>query len=122
MNTARADSVWRSYDNGDTWERVFHGDWVDFYDDELLLRLPCDTDEECCTLYLGVKDYYGDMDQIYYTRDCGQCWNDPPATKLDIQDLAAASENIVYVINEDGEFSMSTQYGRRWTDPVDTRN
>ena len=23
------DSVWRSYDNGTTWERVFHGDWTD---------------------------------------------------------------------------------------------
>ena len=58
------DSVWRSYDNGDTWERVFHGDWVDDGsgwrgNDELLLRLPCDTDEECCTLYLGVKKDQG---------------------------------------------------------------
>ncbi|MDD5511613.1 MAG: hypothetical protein PHI12_12515, partial [Dehalococcoidales bacterium] len=22
------DSVWRSYDNGDTWERIYHGDWL----------------------------------------------------------------------------------------------
>jgi len=114
------DSIWRSYDSGDTWERVFHGDWVDMWNDELLLRLPCDDLEECCTVYLAVKDYGGDMSQIFYTRDCGQCWNETQDTKIDIQDIAVASENIVYVINEEGEFSMSTQYGRRWSDPVDT--
>ena len=71
-------------------------------------------------LYLGVKDQGGDMRQIYYTRDCGQCWNNPPATKIDIQDIAIESENIVYVIDDAGMFSMSTQYGRRWSDAVDT--
>ena len=124
------DSIWRSYDGGDTWERVFHGGWVDNGggwrgNDELLLRLPCDEDEECCTVYLAVKNQNNGpmgevLDQIYYTRDCGQCWNKPPASKIDIQDIAVVSENIVYVINEDGEFSMSTQYGRRWSDAVDT--
>jgi len=119
------DSVWRSYDNGDTWERVFYGDWVDDGsgwrgNDELLLRLPCDTDEECCVVYMAVKDQKNNLDQIYYTRDCGQCWNNPPATKIDIQDVAIESENIVYVIDDAGNFSMSTQYGRRWTDSVDT--
>ena len=61
-----------------------------------------------------------DLTQVFYTRDCGQCWNETPDTKIDIQDIAIESENIVYVINDAGEFSMSTQYGRRWTDAVDT--
>jgi hypothetical protein len=119
------DSVWRSYDDGDTWERVFHGDWSMEGDDPLLLRLPCDAIEDCCdqdpvspsgTIYLGIWD----TDQMFYSRDCGQCWNDPPATKIDIQDFAVESENIVYIIDRYGMFSMSTQYGRRWSDAVDT--
>ncbi|MFC2024732.1 hypothetical protein ACFLTJ_04095, partial [Chloroflexota bacterium] len=119
------DSVWRSYDDGDTWERIFHGDWADDDDDELLLRLPCDAIEDCCdqdpvtpsgTLYLGIQG----TNDIFYSRDCGQCWNDPPATKIEIQDFAVESENIVYVLDENGDFSMSTQYGRRWSDAVDT--
>ncbi|MFC2024766.1 hypothetical protein ACFLTJ_04275, partial [Chloroflexota bacterium] len=132
------DSVWRSYDDGDTWERILHGDWVDYggWDgDELLLRLPCDAVEDCCdqdpvspsgTLYLGIKNYGQNgpmpesLDQILYSRDCGQCWNDPPATKIEIQDFAVESENIVYVLADNGEFSMSTQYGRRWSDAVST--
>jgi hypothetical protein len=122
------DSIWRSYDNGDTWERVFHGDWVDTSGhggDELLLRLPCDELEECCTVYLGIKNY-GDgpmpenLRTIFYSRDCGQCWNEPPATKIDIQDIAVESENVVYVLDSDGYVSKSTQYGRRWSDAVDT--
>ncbi|MFC2024622.1 hypothetical protein ACFLTJ_03540, partial [Chloroflexota bacterium] len=134
------DSVWRSYDDGDTWERILHGDWVDYggwEGDELLLRLPCDAVEDCCdqdpvspsgTLYLGIKNYANDstpwddesLDQILYSRDCGQCWNSPPATKIDIQDFAVESENIVYVLDVNGDFSMSTQYGRRWSDAVNT--
>ncbi len=124
------DSVWRSYDDGDTWERVFHGDWVtgirDTSDTWLLLRLPCDAIEDCCdqdpvspsgTVYLGIYN----SDEIFYSRDCGQCWNDPPATKLTITDFCVETENIVYVTDHDnGDFSMSTQYGRRWSDPVDT--
>ncbi|MFC2024720.1 hypothetical protein ACFLTJ_04035, partial [Chloroflexota bacterium] len=119
------DSVWRSYDNGDTWERIFHGDWADNQSDALLLRLPCDAIEDCCdqdpvspsgTVYLGIWD----TDQMFYSRDCGQCWNDPPATKIDIQDFCVESENIVYIIDRYGMFSMSTQYGRRWSDAVDT--
>jgi hypothetical protein len=124
--SCNCDSVWRSYDDGDTWERVFHGCWHEGdHQGWPLLRLPCDAIEDCCdrdpvspsgTVYLGL---YG-MDQVFYSRDCGQCWNDPPATKIDIQDFAVESENIVYVIDEDGMFSMSTQYGRRWSDAVDT--
>jgi len=119
------DSVWRSYDNGDTWERVFHGDWTESDNDQLLLRLPCDAVEDCCdqdpvspsgTIYLGLQ--YDD--QVFYSRDCGQCWNEPPATKIDIQDMAVESENIVYILDEDGYVSKSTQYGRRWSDEVDT--
>jgi hypothetical protein len=123
------DSVWRSYDNGETWERVFHGDWTEwppvFSPEQLLLRLPCDAVEDCCdqdpvspsgTVYLAIQN----TDQIFYSRDCGQCWNEPPATKITIQDVAVESENIVYVIDRDGNFSMSTQYGRRWSDAVDT--
>jgi hypothetical protein len=119
------DSVWRSYDDGDTWERVFHGDWVNSPDNQLLLRLPCDAIEDCCdqdavapsgTVYLAIQESY----DIFYSRDCGQCWNDPPATKDYIQDVAVESENIVYVLHEDGGVSKSTQYGRRWSDPVDT--
>jgi hypothetical protein len=118
------DSVWRSYDDGDTWERIFHGEWYE--GDSLgwpMLRLPCDAIEDCCdqdpvspsgTIYLGL---FGTRD-IFYSRDCGQCWNDPPATKIDIQDFCVESENIVYVINDEGDFSMSTQYGRRWSDAV----
>jgi hypothetical protein len=130
----QCDSVWRSYDDGDTWERVYHGNWVDDPTDELLLRLPCDAVEDCCdqdsvspsgTLYLGIKNYNNPPDMpalrtIFYTRDCGQCWNEPPATKIDIQDFCVESENIVYVIDTSGYFSMSTQYGRRWSDAVDT--
>ncbi|MFC1956710.1 hypothetical protein ACFLVY_00210 [Chloroflexota bacterium] len=124
------DSVWRSYDNGDTWERVFHGDWADTQSDALLLRLPCDAIEDCCdqdavapsgTVYLGIVD--GDdiaNDDIFYSRDCGQCWNDPPSPKVDIQDFAVESENVVYVIDDDGYITKSTQYGRRWSDKVDT--
>jgi len=108
------DSVWRSYDNGATWERIYYLENPD--DDELLLRLPCDTTEECCTIYVGIQ---GATD-IYYSRDCGQCWNNPPATKITIQDFAVESENIVYVIDEEGMLSKSTQYGRRWSDKVDT--
>jgi photosystem II stability/assembly factor-like uncharacterized protein len=114
------DSVWRSYDDGDTWERIYHGNWAGVP----LLRLPCDAVEDCCdqdpvspsgTVYLAIQ---GTRD-IFYSRDCGQCWNDPPATKIDIQDMAVESENIVYIINGAGDFSMSTQYGRRWSDSVD---
>ena len=117
FEACECDSVWRSYDNGDTWERVFHGCWEEpeFYGLPIL-RLPCDTDEECCTIYLGLQG----KDQIFYSRDCGQCWNETPDTKIDIQDFAVESENIVYVINDEGEFSMSTQYGRRWSDAADT--
>jgi hypothetical protein len=57
---------------------------------------------------------------MFYSRDCGQCWNEPPATKITIADCCVESENIVYVIDDEGDFSMSTQYGRRWSDPVDT--
>ncbi|MEJ2047344.1 MAG: hypothetical protein P8X92_04710, partial [Dehalococcoidia bacterium] len=123
------DSVWRSYDSGDTWERIFHGNWTEWppaaSPEQLLLRLPCDAVEDCCdqdpvspsgTIYLGIQ---GTKD-IFYSRDCGQCWNDPPATKIDIQDFCVESENIVYVIDDSGYFSMSTQYGRRWSDAVDT--
>jgi hypothetical protein len=118
---SECDSVWRSYDDGDTWERIFHGDWSGYP----ILRLPCDAIEDCCdqdpaspsgTIYLGIMD----TDQIFYSRDCGQCWNEPPATKIDIQDFAVESENIVYVLDDEGMFSMSTQYGRRWSDAVDT--
>ncbi|MFC1956686.1 WD40/YVTN/BNR-like repeat-containing protein [Chloroflexota bacterium] len=114
------DSVWRSYDDGDTWERVFHGEW----NGTPLLRLPCDAVEDCCdqdsvapsgTVYVAI---WGTND-IFYSRDCGQCWNDPPATKIPIQDVAVESENIVYVIDAASNFSMSTQYGRRWSDSVD---
>jgi photosystem II stability/assembly factor-like uncharacterized protein len=119
------DSVWRSYDDGDTWERIFHGDWSESPQDQLLLRLPCDAVEDCCdqdpvspsgTLYLGIQN----SNDVFYSRDCGQCWNDPPATKIEIQDIAVESENIVYVLDDDGKVSKSTQYGRRWSDAVDT--
>jgi photosystem II stability/assembly factor-like uncharacterized protein len=120
------DSVWRSYDDGDTWERVFHGDWDDGQGDGLpLLRLPCDAIEDCCdqdpvspsgTIYVGLND----MKTMFYSRDCGQCWNETPATKIPIQDFAVESENIVYVIDDAGMFSKSTQYGRRWSDAIDT--
>ena len=75
---------------------------------------------ECCTVYLGVRNRPDDANQIFYSRDCGQCWNEPPATKIDIQDFCVESENIVYVIDDQGMLSMSTQYGRRWSDAVDT--
>jgi len=119
------DSVWRSYDDGDTWERIFHGDWTDddngwenFGDDpgQLLLRLPCDQDEECCTIYMGIQN----TEDLYYSRDCGQCWNAAVNQKLTIQDFAVESENIVYILDEDGMVSISTQYGRRPSDGVDT--
>jgi hypothetical protein len=114
------DSVWRSYDDGDTWERIYHGAWGGYP----LLRLPCDAVEDCCdqdpvapsgTVYLAIQ-YTND---IFYSRDCGQCWNVPPATKITIQDVAVESENIVYVIDTESNFSKSTQYGRRWSDAVD---
>jgi hypothetical protein len=114
------DSVWRSYDDGATWERVFHGDWQG----TPILRLPCHAIEDCCdqdpvspsgTVYLAIQGTH----DIFYSRDCGQCWNDPPATKIYIWDVAVESENIVYVIDEESNFSMSTQYGRRWSDSVD---
>jgi hypothetical protein len=122
------DSVWRSYDDGDTWERIFHGDWSNSPDNALLLRIPCDAIEDCCdqdpvapsgTLYLGVQDSNPDDDDaLFYSRDCGQCWNDPPSPKVDIQDFCVESENVVYIINYYGDFTKSTQYGRRWSDPV----
>jgi hypothetical protein len=120
MGYCDCDSVWRSYDDGDTWERVFHGEWGG----NPLLRLPCDAVEDCCdqdpvapsgTVYLAIQGTY----DIFYSRDCGQCWNDPPATKIPIQDVAVESENIVYIIDTASNFSMSTQYGRRWSDSVD---
>ncbi|MDD5511236.1 MAG: hypothetical protein PHI12_10555 [Dehalococcoidales bacterium] len=117
------DSVWRSYDNGDTWERVYHGDWADYdllaEDEEtpnILLRLPCDEDTECCTIYMGIQD----TENLYYSRDCGQCWNKAVNQKLTIQDFAVESENIVYILDENGQVSTSTQYGRRPSDGVDT--
>ena len=119
------DSVWRSYDDGATWERIYFGAWSNSKDYSLLLRLPCDAIEDCCdqdpvapsgTIYLGIQ---GD-DQVFYSRDCGQCWNNPPATKVDIQDMAVESENIVYILDSAGYVSKSTQYGRRWSDKVDT--
>jgi hypothetical protein len=119
------DSVWRSYDDGDTWERVNHGDWSESPANALLLRLPCDAIEDCCdqdpvspsgTIYLAVKG----TKSMFYSRDCGQCWNTPPAAKIFIQDFAVESENIVYVLDTAGYVSKSTQYGRRWSDKVDT--
>ncbi|MDD5591179.1 MAG: hypothetical protein PHY18_04560 [Dehalococcoidales bacterium] len=117
------DSVWRSYDNGDTWERVYHGDWADHditADPEIaphiLLRLPCDEDTECCTIYMGIQD----TQDLFYSRDCGQCWNKAVNQKLTIQDFAVESENIVYILDENGQVSTSTQYGRRPSDGVDT--
>jgi hypothetical protein len=89
-----------------------------------MLRLPCDALEDCCdqdaefpsgTVYMAVQG----TKNVYYSRDCGQCWNNPPAAKLNIQDMAVESENIVYVIDSSGNFSMSTQYGRRWSDAED---
>jgi hypothetical protein len=121
------DSVWRSYDDGDTWERIFFGAWSDSPDNALLLRIPCDAIEDCCdqdavspsgTIYLGIQDSNAaDDDDMFYSRDCGQCWNDPPSPKVDIQDFCVESENVVYVINATGDFTKSTQYGRRWSDP-----
>ncbi|MDD5511227.1 MAG: hypothetical protein PHI12_10510 [Dehalococcoidales bacterium] len=111
------DSIWRSYDNGDTWERVYHGDWTDDpYIGNILLRLPCDEDTECCTIYMGIQ---GTQD-LFYSRDCGQCWNKAVNQKLVIQDFAVESENIVYILDEDGYVSTSTQYGRRPSDGVDS--
>ncbi|MDD5509555.1 MAG: hypothetical protein PHI12_01900 [Dehalococcoidales bacterium] len=117
------DSVWRSYDNGDTWERVYHGDWADYdimADPEIapniLLRLPCDEDTECCTIYMGIQG----TEDLFYSRDCGQCWNKAVNQKLTIQDFAVESENIVYILDENGQVSTSTQYGRRPSDGVDT--
>ena len=49
-----------------------------------------------------------------------ECWNDAPAQELLIQDLAVESENIVYVLDEDGYVSRSTDYGRHSTDGTDT--
>jgi hypothetical protein len=68
------------------------------------------------TVYLGLYRTH----DVFYSRDCGQCWNDPPATKIYIEDFAVESENIVYVLDHDGDFSMSTQYGRRWSDSANT--
>ncbi|MDD5511148.1 MAG: hypothetical protein PHI12_10115 [Dehalococcoidales bacterium] len=137
------DSVWRSYDNGDTWERVYHGNWSDdpsgwditnppdfgdlVEDDngqidhrlwarQLLLRLPCDEDTECCTIYMGIQD----TQDLFYSRDCGQCWNKAVNQKLVIQDFAVETENVVYILDEAGQVSTSTQYGRRPSDGVDT--
>ncbi|MDD5511180.1 MAG: hypothetical protein PHI12_10275, partial [Dehalococcoidales bacterium] len=118
------DSVWRSYDNGDTWERIYHGDWllnnqeifIVWPPPALLLRLPCDDLEECCTIYMGVQ---GTQD-LFYSRDCGQCWNKAVNQKLVIQDLTVETENIVYILDEDGYVSTSTQYGRRPSDGVDS--
>ena len=115
------DSVWRSYDTGDTWERINHGDWVDLIESEqdeeqILLRLPCDDLEDCCTVYMGIRN----TEDLYYSRDCGQCWNKAVNQKLTIQDFAVESENIVYLLDDDGYVSTSTQYGRRPSDPVDT--
>ena len=111
------DSIWRSYDNGDTWERVYHGDWTDDPDSgNILLRLPCDEDTECCTIYMGIQ---GTRD-LFYSRGCGQCWNKAVNQKLTIQDFAVETENIVYILDQDGYVSTSTQYGRRPSDGVDT--
>ncbi|MDD4984551.1 MAG: sialidase family protein [Dehalococcoidales bacterium] len=137
------DSVWRSYDSGDTWERVYHGNWSDdpsgwditnppdfgnlVEDDngqidhrlqarQLLLRLPCDEDTECCTIYMGIQD----TQDLFYSRDCGQCWNKSVNQKLVIQDFAVETENVVYILDENGQVSTSTQYGRRPSDGVDT--
>ncbi|MDD5510396.1 MAG: hypothetical protein PHI12_06285 [Dehalococcoidales bacterium] len=122
------DSVWRSYDDGDTWERVYHGDWTDSrwtgdpwpYSDEIpdriLLKLPCDDLEECCTVYMGIQD----TQDLFYSRDCGQCWNKAVNQKLVIQDIAVETENVVYILDRSGQVSSSTQYGRRPSDGVDT--
>ncbi len=111
------DSIWRSYDNGDTWERVYHGDWTDYWETgEILLRLPCDEDTGCCTIYMGIQ---GTKD-MFYSRDCGQCWNKAVNQKLVIQDFAVEMENVVYILDENGKVSKSTQYGRRPSDGVDT--
>ena len=112
---ASCDSIWRSYDDGDTWERVNHGAWSESPTDAILLRLPCDEIEECCTVYMGIQN----SDDIQYTRDCGQCWSAPPRTKILIQDIAIESEDTIYILNSAGEVSKSTAYGRRWSDAVD---
>jgi len=115
------DSVWRSYDNGATWERIYHGDWSDYSWSSsefpnILLRLPCDDTEDCCTIYMGIQG----TKELYYSRDCGQCWNKAVNQKLEIQDFAVESENIVYILDDKGYVSKSTQYGRRPSDGVDT--
>jgi len=125
--TSACDSIWRSFDGGDSWERVYHGDWSnDLEDNPILLRLPCDAVDDCCdhddlsspsgTVYMGI----GNTDDLFYSRDCGQCWTSPPAQKILIQDFAVESENIVYVLDADGYVSVSTQYGRHPADEVDT--
>ncbi|MBE9513065.1 MAG: hypothetical protein IMY77_03290, partial [Chloroflexi bacterium] len=114
------DSVWRTWtkdgDIGDVWERVYHGEWSETQAQALLLRLPVDDLEDCCTLYMGIQN----SNDLHYTRDCGQCWNTPPATKIAIQDVAVETENVVYVLDDAGYVSKSTQYGRRPSDEVDT--
>ncbi|MDD4985577.1 MAG: hypothetical protein PHQ43_07280, partial [Dehalococcoidales bacterium] len=118
------DSIWRSYDNGDTWERIYHGDWSDYssgeswgdYRGQILLRLPCDDLNECCTIYMGIQN----TQDLFYSRDCGQCWNKAVNQKLTIEDFAVETENVVYILDENGQVSISTQYGRRPSDGVDT--
>ena len=93
---------------------------------ELLLRLPCEDIENCCdytdpsapggTVYLGVQG----TDDMFYSRDCGQCWTETPDTKIDIQDFAVDTESTVYVLDDDGNVSKSTNFGRRWSDSTDT--
>ena len=127
--TAECDSIWRSEIDGhgnigDAWQRVYHGNFSDTpsypldpaYQDPILLRLPCDETEDCCTLYMADHD----SNNLWYTQDCGQCWTKAPATKLDIQDVAVESENIVYVLDDEGFVSVSTSYGRRPTAGTDT--
>jgi len=115
------DSIWRTWTVdgaiGSVWERVYHGAWTeDEVDDNLLLRLPCEDTADCCTVYMGVQNS-GDL---YYSRDCGQCWNTAVNQKLSIQDFAIQSENVVYILDSAGLVSTSTQYGRRPSDGVDT--
>jgi len=131
------DAVWRTFDNGDTWERVLQGDWTNEIfttGPALLLRLPCEDTENCCdytdpsapggTVYLGIQAVdetdTEDSRDMFYSRDCGQCWTETPDTKIAIQDFAVDTESTVYVLDIDGNVSKSTNFGRRWADEVDT--
>ncbi|MFC2033524.1 WD40/YVTN/BNR-like repeat-containing protein [Chloroflexota bacterium] len=99
-------SLWR---RASSWERVLSvrgtTDW--------LVRVTPDSPYGIYVAKKGVKN-------IYYNEASGNVEWSISTCAVDVQDLAAVSGEIVYVLSNDGKVSKSTDAGNTWLDAVPT--